>query len=185
MDEIADIQPGIRAGILLGYKNNGMEWLQDQVKEKDPAWFAEGETKNPQRLMRALEVIEGTGISITSFLSGEKKKRLFNIVKIGLEIARPQLYQQINDRVDRMMKAGLLSEVEELVQYRYLNALQTVGYRELFEYADGMITLEKAVDLIKQNTRHYAKRQVTWFKKDPSIQWISPHLPISSFMQGI
>jgi tRNA dimethylallyltransferase len=116
-------------------------------------------------------VVQATGQSVLSFRKGERAKRDFNIIKIGLNVSKEQLHIQINQRVDRMMQSGLLEEVKNLQAYESLNALQTVGYRELFEYLHGNLSLEDAIELIKKNTRHYAKRQLTWFKKDPAINW--------------
>ena len=129
MDDIPEIPAEIREQIIKEYKTNGNVWLQKQVQEKDPAYFAAGEIKNPQRLMRALEVKLATGISITEFQNEQKKQRSFNIIKIGLELPREILYQNINNRVDEMMKNGLLDEAKSLVSFQYLNALQTVGYK--------------------------------------------------------
>jgi len=174
MDEIPKISADVRENIIQSFEQKGLEWLQSEVKEKDPEYFATGEQHNPQRLMRALEVALSTGRSIRSFQSNIKKERPFNIVKIGLQLPREILYNQINTRVDEMMNEGLLKEASALFPQRNLNALQTVGYSELFNYMEGKITLEKAVELIKQNTRHYAKRQITWFSRDAAIQWFAP-----------
>jgi tRNA dimethylallyltransferase len=133
-----------------------------------------GEMQNPQRLMRALEVMQATGRSLISFRTGKKKTRAFVVKKIGLELPKEQLHQQINLRVDKMMATGLLEEVKGLLSFQRLNALQTVGYKELFAHYRGDVSLQQAVDAIKQNTRHYAKRQLTWFRKDPDFHWLSP-----------
>lgn len=172
VDMIPPISPALRQSILDQYVNKGLRWLQNELKESDPRWYAAGEIKNPQRMMRALEVVKGTGKSILDFQKGEKAARNFRIVKIAPDIARDQLYNNINSRVDEMITAGLADEVKQLMPYRKLNALQTVGYAELFDYYNGKISLEKAIDDIKKNTRHYAKRQVTWFKKDAEIKWL-------------
>lgn len=174
MDEIPDVPDAIRKKIILKYKEKGLDWLQKKVKKKDPEFYKAGEIKNPQRLMRALEVVKATGKSILEFRKGRKAKRDFRIVKIGLELPKEELYRNINARVDKMIEAGLVEEVKSLLPYRNLNALQTVGYSEIFEHLDGKISLEEAVELIKKNTRHYAKRQMTWFKKDEEIEWIMP-----------
>jgi tRNA dimethylallyltransferase len=152
----------------------GLDWLVEALTQKDADFSKSGEMKNPQRMMRALEVIESTGKSILSFQSQQKKVRNFKIVKLGLELPRPELYDRINLRVDLMMQAGLLKEVESLVPHQKLNALQTVGYTELFDSLNGKYSLDEAVNLIKQNSRHYAKRQMTWFKKDESTTWVEP-----------
>lgn len=173
IDEIPDIDASIRSNIIRSYNENGLEWLQQQVKEKDPIYFSTGEIHNPQRLMRALEVKLSTGKSIREFQKNNKVKRDFKIIKIGLELPKEDLHRNINHRVDMMMKEGLADEVKSLKTFRNLNALQTVGYKELFEWMDGNKTYEAAVEDIKKNTRHYAKRQMTWFKKDTSTNWFS------------
>jgi len=174
LDAIPAIDPAIRENINKNYEEKGLEWLQKQVQEKDSQFYSEGEIKNPQRMMRALEVVESTGRSILSFRNKEKAARDFNIVKIGLELPKEQLHQNINARVDKMISNGLIEEVRSLLPYRDLNALQTVGYAEIFHYFDADWTLEKAVEQVKTNTRQYAKRQMTWFKKDPELKWFSP-----------
>ena len=171
MDEVPEIDPAIREKIIEDYEKNGLGWLQQQVEKNDPEYFAKAEIQNPQRLMRALEVKLSSGQSILSFQNKQKKERDFNIIKIGLELPKEQLYQNINTRVDNMMRDGQEAEARSLQQYQQLNALQTVGYKELFEYFDGVISLHEAVEKIKLNTRHYAKRQLTWFKKDSEIKW--------------
>jgi tRNA dimethylallyltransferase len=172
MDDIPSVDPAIRNDITEQYKLKGLPWLQQQVKAADQAYFEKGEIQNPRRMMRALEVIRSTGQSITYFQQGQKKQRPFNIIKIGLELPREMLYNRINQRVLLMMEAGLEKEARALYAFRELNALQTVGYRELFDYFAGHTSLERAVELIQQNSRHYAKRQLTWFKKDFDTRWI-------------
>lgn len=174
LDIIPDTDPAIRERIIKGYETNGLNWLQEEIKEKDPVFYKEGEIKNPQRLMRALEVAESTGRSIFSFRKSEKTKREFNIIKTGLELPKDELHRNIHTRVDAMMSSGLLNEVRSLLPYRSLNALQTVGYAELFEHLDGTMTLAQAVEKIKTHTRQYAKRQMTWFRKDAEIKWFAP-----------
>lgn len=174
MDAIPAIPEAIREEITANYKTHGLAWLREQVAMADPAWFAHGETQNPQRLMRALEVVRCTGQSILYFQQGNKQQRPFHIIKVGLELPRPVLYDRINQRVLQMMEAGLEAEVRGLYDQRHLNALQTVGYRELFDYMEGKYGLEEAVAKLQQNTRHYAKRQMTWFKKDASYMWLPP-----------
>jgi tRNA dimethylallyltransferase len=174
LDQVPAVPSHIRTGIMQAYEANGLQWLQQQLQEKDPAFYERGEMKNPQRMMRALEVVEATGQSILDFRKGEAAERNFNILKIGLELPREELNQRINTRVDQMMQAGLLEEVRSLLPFKQLNALQTVGYAELFDYLERSSTLEKAIELIKQNTRRYAKRQMTWFKKDAAFKWFGP-----------
>ncbi len=166
LDEIPAIDESIRKEINKQYLTNGFEWLRNELKNNDPVFFAKGEMQNPQRMLRALEVKLSTGKSILDFHSRKKQKRNFEIKVRLLELPREQLYNNINFRVDQMMESGLLKEAETLYPFKHLNALQTVGYKELFDYFDGKISLEKAVEEIKKNTRHYAKRQMTWFRKN-------------------
>jgi len=173
LDLIPTIDSAIREGIILQYEKLGLRWLQKEVSVKDPIYWAQGEQKNPQRLMRALEVFLGTGVSIVSFQNKTPAKRPFNIVKVGLEIPREQLYERINQRVLNMVDSGLELEVKNLQAYYHLNAFNTVGYSEWLAYFEQQISKEKVIELIQQNTRHYAKRQMTWFKKDPTIQWFN------------
>jgi len=173
LDEIPPIDEAIRKNIIKDYELHGLPWLQEQVKIKDPEFYKVGEIQNPQRSMRALEVVESTGHSILSFRKNKKEERPFNIVKIGLELPKEELHVSINSRVDRMILDGLVEEVSSLKGYRDVNALQTVGYSEIFEHLDGKITLATAIKEIKKNTRQYAKRQMTWFKKDKEINWVN------------
>ncbi|MEI6265139.1 MAG: tRNA (adenosine(37)-N6)-dimethylallyltransferase MiaA [Sphingobacteriia bacterium] len=177
IDPMPIIPPEIRATIIQEYNTKGLIWLQTELKHKDPAFWAVAEQQNPQRLMRALEVLLATGQSITVFRTAEKKQRDFEIIKIGLEMPLDQLTVRINQRVDGMMKAGLLEEVRSVDEYREKAALQTVGYKELFDHMDGKISLEEAVQQIKVHTRQYAKRQMTWFKKDTEIKWLDAMKP--------
>jgi tRNA dimethylallyltransferase len=176
LDEVPVIDPQIRQNIISDFNSKGLAWLQQQVKQQDESFFLQGEIHNPQRLMRALEVKQSTGRSIVDFHSKQKKYRDFSIIKIGAELPRPQLIERINLRVDCMMKEGLLQEVKNILPYKQLNALQTVGYKEMFAYLDGEISLPQAVEEIKINTRQYAKRQMTWFKKDTEVKWCKPEL---------
>lgn len=171
LDLIPAIDPAIREDIIKQYEKLGLRWLQKEVSVKDPMYWAKGEQQNPQRLMRALEVMLGTGASIVSFQIKNKITRPFNIVKVGLELPREQLYERINQRVISMVENGLESEVRNLLPQNHLNALQTVGYSEWMPYFEGNLSKEKVIENIQQNTRHYAKRQMTWFKKDPEITW--------------
>ena len=175
MDAMPIIDSNIREKIKQQYESNGLLWLQEQLQLKDPIYWQTAEQQNPQRLMRALEIVEATGQSNIDFRKGDKQQRNFDIIKIGLTLPREILYTSINNRVDVMMEQGLLKEVENLIPHKSLNALQTVGYKEFFSYFDGNCTLENAVVELKKNTRHYAKRQMTWFKKDPDIIWHSPN----------
>lgn len=175
MDDIPAANPQIRQQVLSDYEEKGLEFLQKQLAEKDPDFWQIAEQQNPQRLMRALEIFLSTGKSVSLFQTGNKKERPFNIIKIGLELPRFQLYEQINNRANAMMEKGLLAEAKELYSYKSLNALQTVGYRELFDFIEKKYSLNEAVEKIKTNTRHYAKRQLTWFKKDTTINWYNSY----------
>ncbi|MDE3212376.1 MAG: tRNA (adenosine(37)-N6)-dimethylallyltransferase MiaA [Bacteroidota bacterium] len=165
LDEVPVVDPAIREDLIAHYREKGLQWLQEEIRSNDPLFFSKGEIQNPQRVMRALEVVRSSGISILEFQTGKKLQRDFEVEQIFLDIPREELYQRINRRVDLMMDAGLLAEAEGLYSFRHLNALRTVGYQELFEYMEGRSSLEKAVESIKINTRHYAKRQITWFRK--------------------
>ena len=171
IDEVPKVSPEIKEKVIADYEWEGLEWLQKEVERVDPLYYAKGENKNPTRLMRALEVKLSTGKSILDFQTHNKKVRDFDIIKIGLDMPREALYDRINARVNIMMQDGLEKEVESLEPYKKLNALQTVGYRELFSYLEEDISLEYAVQMIQQNTRNYAKRQLTWFKADEQVQW--------------
>ena len=173
LDEIPPIDETIRKSISENYEEHGLSWLQEEVRRKDLEFYKVGEIQNPQRMMRALEVVESTGQSILSFRKNKKIKRPFNIVKIGLELPKEELHLNINSRVDKMIEDGLIEEVRSLQGYRDVNALQTVGYSEIFEHLDRKISLEAAIEEIKKNTRQYAKRQMTWFKKDKEINWVN------------
>ena len=187
LDPVPPADEQSRIEIQEQYSRNGMSWLQEQIKLRDPAYYQSGEIRNPQRMMRALEVMESTGRSILSFRNEPKKTRPFRLLYIGLQIPAAILYQRISERVDHMMETGLLEEVRSLLAFQHLNALQTVGYTELFEYLNGDSDLPDAVLRIKQNTRHYAKRQMTWFRKNPFIHWVekNPLKEILGYYQDI
>jgi tRNA dimethylallyltransferase len=173
LDIIPGVPENVRKDISDKYKKRGLKWLQQEVEKKDPEFFKKEEVKNPHRLIRALEVHEATGHSILSFRTGQRNLRDFRIIKIALETPREKLYRQINARVDKMMDQGLVDEVKSLLQFKHLNPLKTVGYKELFAYLEKEIDLNQAIEEIKKNTRQYAKRQLTWFKKDASFHWVS------------
>ncbi len=185
LDNIPTIDPAIRKQIAENYAQFGLEYLQHELSAKDPEFWAFAEQQNPQRLMRALEVLRSTGQSITYFRNGVQAERPFNIIKIGLELPREQLYQRINERVDVMIQQGLVDEVKLLQSKQHLNALQTVGYSEIFDFLKGKIDLNEAIANIKTNTRHYAKRQMTWFKKDPGIHWFHPEKAIEVVLKVV
>ena len=152
----------------------GIEYLREKLKKADPVYFAEVDLNNPQRLIRALELYQSTGKAFSTLRSRIKKKRPFKVIKIALNTSRTKLYEQINSRVDQMVQSGLIEEVKSLRKYKYLNALNTVGYREILEYLEGVYPKEEAIEKIKQNTRRFAKRQITWFKKSEDIIWFEP-----------
>lgn len=170
-DELPRANPAIRIKLNQQLKEEGISILQKQLERLDPEYYIKVARDNPQRLIRALEVCISTGNTFSSYHQGKTKIRDFRIIKIGLNTVREALYKRINDRVDQMIEAGLVNEVKSLIPYRDFNALNTVGYTELFDFLDGNITLEHAIELIKQNTRRFAKRQLTWFRKDDEIRW--------------
>lgn len=171
IDNIPAAPAEIRSSIQERYEKEGMAWLQQEVQEKDPAFYAIAEIQNPHRLMRALEVLYSTGQSITSFRTGNTAQRDFNIIKTGITLPKEQLHANIERRVHQMVADGLLEEVRAVLPYRNHNALQTVGYKEVFDHLDGKLSWNEAVDQIIVHTRQYAKRQLTWFRKDKDIKW--------------
>lgn len=173
IDPMPEVPDAIRQQVITGYQQKGLIWLQKELEQKDPGFWAVAEQKNPQRLMRALEVLYATGQSIMVYRTKKKVERPFRMIKIGLELSKEQLHHNIHQRVNQMIEEGLVEEVKSLLPCRNLNALQTVGYREIFEYLDGKCSLEEAIEQLKTNTRHYAKRQMTWFKKDADFQWFA------------
>lgn len=174
-DEFPDVDPAVREGLNKTFAAEGITALQLQLQDLDPDYASEVDLDNPQRVIRALEVCLSTGKPYSSFRAvNNRQNRSFKSIKIGLNMERPQLYERINRRVDMMMDQGLLEEVQQLLPYRHLNALNTVGYSEIFDHLDGKISLSEAVERIKQNTRRFAKRQLTWFRKDTEITWFHP-----------
>ena len=171
-DKIPEVTKENRVRVKKLYEENGLVWLQEKIKKIDPKYKLLEENKNPKRLLRQLEVFEETGRSLSSFRTNTVKKRAFKIIKIGLQIDRESLYKRINLRVDLMMKLGFLNEVNSLLKYKNINSLQTVGYREIFMFLEKKITLQEAINDIKKNTRRFAKRQLTWFRKDKEIIWL-------------
>lgn len=170
-DDIPEIPDNIRASLITNYEANGIEWLQDEMKKADPEYYEVLDQQNPHRLIRALEVKIGTGKSLSSFFTKEKSNHNFNIIKIGLELPRDLLYERIDTRMDKMVEQGLFEEAKSLINFREHQALQTVGYKEIFDYLDGQYDREEAIRLLKRNSRRYAKRQLTWFKKDKGFVW--------------
>lgn len=173
-DELPEADSEVRNKIATIYANEGITGLQNLLKQLDEVYYNKVDLQNPQRLSRALEVCLTTGLPYSTLRKGKKQNRNFSIVKIGLNTNRELLYQRINKRVDEMVNNGLLKEVESLIPYKHLNALQTVGYKEMFDYLDNKIDLKKAIELVKQNTRRFAKRQLTWFRRDEEIEWFEP-----------
>lgn len=171
LDTFPDIDETLRKELRYKFEYYGIKWLQDEVKKIDPIFYANSDVKNHQRLLRCLEVCKQSGQTFSSFKNKQNKTRPFEVEYISIKMDREKLYQRINDRVDTMMKKGLLQEVESLIKFQDLNALKTVGYSELFQYLNNYISLEKAIELIKQNSRRYAKRQMTWLKRYP-FNWM-------------
>lgn len=174
LDDIPPVDEQVRGTIRDGYAQFGLSWLQEEVKAADAEFYASGEIQNPVRLMRALEVVRSSGRSIVSFRSGKKKERPFRIIKLGLHCEREILYRQIDERVRQMFRDGLELEARSLSDFSSLPALQTVGYQEFFQFPVGGISLEETERLISRNTKQYAKRQLTWFRKDAEITWAKP-----------
>jgi len=174
IDDIPTVDPKIRGQLQQKLNDEGLESLRFELRKLDPVSYKTLDLKNPNRILKALEISIMTGKPYSTFLGQVRKKRNFRILKIGLNLDRDVLYERINQRVDAMMEAGLLEEVRGLLPMRAENALKTVGYKELFDYLDGNNSLEEAITLIKRNTRHYARRQLTWFRRDKEIQWFNP-----------
>jgi tRNA dimethylallyltransferase len=173
-DDIPEIPEEIRENLVQGFEDYGIKWLQDKMVSMDPEHFQTIDQQNPHRLIRALEVKIGTGHSIGTFRKKEKLSHDFEIVKIGLELPRDELYARIDKRMDAMIDQGLFDEAERLYPFKNHNALQTVGYQEIFDWMDGKHDRDETVRLLKRNSRRYAKRQLTWFKRDEDMQWFSP-----------
>ncbi|MDR1667820.1 MAG: tRNA (adenosine(37)-N6)-dimethylallyltransferase MiaA [Bacteroidales bacterium] len=174
IDDFPTVDAEIRQTVAGQFQTNGIEYLRRQLKRLDPIHYDRVDLHNPKRMIKALEVCLQTGKPYSSFLTHTPRKRPFKMLKIVLNRPREELFDRINRRTDRMMDDGLLCEAESLLPYRRLNALNTVGYKELFDYMDGACELETAITLIRRNTRHYAKRQLAWFARDPETKWIHP-----------
>jgi tRNA dimethylallyltransferase len=187
MDEFPPVDMSLRKSINEQYKINGIEYLQKQLELLDPVHYQRIDIKNPNRMMKAIEICMITGKSYSSLLTYTQKKRDFNIIRTGINMEREFLYDKINSRVDKMISDGLVNEVKSLDYARETNALRTVGYREIFEYLDGKLTLDEAINKIKINTRHYAKRQITWFSRNNEIKWFNPQdfVSIIEYIQRI
>ena len=174
MDDLPQADPELREALSRRLETEGVDALAAELRTLDPAYYARVDRKNPARVMRALEVCLQTGRPYSEQRTGVRRPRPFGIVKVGVDLPREELYARIDRRVDRMVADGLEAEARALYPYRTLNALQTVGYREFFDYFDGRTSYEEAVSLIKRNSRRYAKRQLTWFRRDPEIRWFGP-----------
>ncbi len=173
IDDLPAIDPGLRKELAEKYKNEGIESIRKQLKFLDPEYYSVVDLKNHKRILKALEVSIMTGKPYSSFLLHQIKERSFKILKIGLSMERDELCKNINDRVDRMIASGLLQEAKHYYKDKNLNSLNTVGYKELFDYLNNKITFETAVELIKRNTKNYARKQLTWFRKDRDIKWFN------------
>lgn len=174
MDDIPSVDPEIRAYWLEQYNAHGLEFIQNELLKTDPVHYEQVDKLNPKRILHALEICSMIGKPYSEIRKGERKKRNFDIVKIGLNRPRAELYERINVRVDTILNEGLLQEAEQFYKYRHLNTLNTVGYKELYKYMDGTWSFDFAVDMIKQDSRRYAKRQMTWFNRDKEINWFHP-----------
>lgn len=171
MDDLPDADPALREELLQRLETEGLESLVEQLRELDEVYYNEVDRCNPQRVLRGVEVCLTTGQPYSALRKGRAKPRNFDIIKIGVDMAREELYDRINRRVDMMIEEGLESEARAMLPHRHLNALQTVGFSEMFDYFDGKTTREEAIELIKRNSRRYAKRQMTWFRRDKDIHW--------------
>jgi tRNA dimethylallyltransferase len=175
LDDLPRPKEGLRELLNQNYKEKGINFIRERLSKIDPVYYKAVDISNPQRMIRAIEVFETTGIPFSIWRKNNKKERNFRTLSIGLNIERNLLYDQINQRVDDMINNGLLKEVETLLPFKEYSPLKTVGYTELFDYIDGKYTLEEAVAKIKQNTRKYAKRQLTWFRKNQNTVWFNPN----------
>jgi tRNA dimethylallyltransferase len=183
-DDIPEVPDAVRDQLIEEFETKGLLWLQNKMRELDPEHFKNIDQKNPMRLMRALEVRIATGKSIAAFQKKVTKSLPFQVVKIGLELERAKLYERIDQRMDEMIAQGLFEEAKQLYPYRSKNALQTVGYQEIFDFIDGKYDREEAIRLLKRNSRRYAKRQLTWFKRDEEIKWFNP-LNLQAILESI
>ena len=174
MDSLPEAEPELRESLAKRLQTEGLESLCEELRQRDPAYYEEVDRNNPARVLRALEVCISTGLPYSAMRTGVKHQRPFEIIKLGIDMEREILYDRINRRVDIMMQMGLEQEARAVHHLRRLNSLQTVGYREMFDYFDGTISRDEAVELIKRNSRRYAKRQMTWFRRDTDIVWFAP-----------
>lgn len=175
IDDIPTVDTATRSKVMREYEEKGLDYICGRLEELDPEYYSIVDKRNPKRVIHAVEICLSTGRTYTSFRVNAKKDRPFNIIKVGLTLDREQLYERIDGRVDRMVAVGLIQEAEKMYPYRNLNSLNTVGYKELFDYFDGKCTLEEAVFRIKCDTHKYCRKQLTWFKRDKDIHWFSPN----------
>jgi tRNA dimethylallyltransferase len=180
-DDMPAVPAHVRLEINLEYEERGLTWLQEEVKRLDVDYFERVDKKNPHRLIRALELITFSGKPMAHFRQQKKREHSFEVIKIGLELPREELFDRIDRRMDAMIEQGLFAEAEKFYPMRNLNALQTVGYQEIYGFMDGLYNKQEAVRLLKRNSRRYAKRQMTWFKKDMEIIWFKPNEAIQNF----
>ncbi len=173
-DDMPEIPSGTREQLITEYELKGLEWLQQELRQVDHDYFEQVDRNNPHRLIRALELFRASGLKASQLRAKEKRKHDFKIIKIGLELERGKLFERIDARMNAMIKKGLFDEAMQFFPKRDLNALQTVGYREIFDYIEGKYDKEEAIRLLKRNTRRYAKRQLTWFKRDDELHWFNP-----------
>ena len=185
LDNFPQVNQEIRENLNKELQTKGVTALQEQLKSLDLDYYNKVDIQNPHRLIRALEICIGTGKTYSSFLNKEKTKRSFKVLSVGINAERESIYKRINERVDLMIENGLINEVKALIEYKHLNALQTVGYKELFNYFDGLWDLEFAISEIKKNTRRFAKRQLTWFKKTESILWVDYRDDVATIISKI
>ena len=185
LDDFPEVNANIRTQLNTEFKTNGIQGLQKELKSLDPIAHETIALDNPHRVIRALEICRGTGKAYSSFLNKEKKKRNFKTIQIGLTAERSLVYERINRRVDLMIAQGLIDEVKSVFEYKHLNALNTVGYKEVFRYLEGHCSLEFAIEEIKKNSRRFAKRQVTWFKRQEETKWYDHSVPIEEILAYI
>lgn len=185
LDHYPEVPTTVRDVLVKTWETQGIQVLQEELATSDPTYYAQVDTQNPHRLIRALEICRHTGQPFSSFRNQPKAPRPFQTLTLAIDWDRAVLYDRINQRVDQMVQAGLVEEARNLYPHRALNALQTVGYQELFAYFDGTIDLSTAVELIKRNSRRYAKRQLTWLRKDSNIHWVAPSTPIETIVAWV
>lgn len=185
LDDFPEVDEIIRQELNEAYAQKGIEYLQELLKTLDEVQYNQMDVQNPQRLIRALEVCRASGKPYSSFLQRKEKQRDFTSVQIGLTADRTEVYERINKRVDMMLEEGLLIEAQDMMPYKHLNALQTVGYKELFSFFEGECSFEAAIEAIKMNTRRFAKRQFTWFQKDKRIKWFDYRSSLEEVVLGI